>query len=309
MKHAVLITGASGLIGRRLTAKLLQNGCRVSHLGRTARAGDVPAFQWDPDRGFLDPQALEGINTIIHLAGAGIGDKRWSAARKREIVDSRVRTTSLLVDSLKGRQHEVTTVIAASAIGYYGFGSEAQVFTEQSPAGSDFLASVVVRWEQETERFRELGIRVVKPRIGVVLSEEGGALKEIIRPIRWGLGAPLGTGRQIMSWIHIDDLCAMIQYAMDQPNMEGVYNAVSPDPITNLDLTHEIARQLHRPVVLPKVPSLVLRLLLGEMADLVVRGSKVSGMRLLEAGFQFRFPHLRGALEDLLSQEYAAPRT
>lgn len=301
MKHAVLITGASGLIGRRLTTALLQKGCRVCHLGRTARSGEVPSFVWNPDQGTIDPRAFEGIDTLIHLAGAGVGDKRWTASRKKEILESRIKSTALLAEFLKSSPNTVKTVIAASAVGYYGFGSANQEFTEESPAGGDFLASVVVRWEQETERFRELGYRIMKPRIGVVLSREGGALAEIVRPIRWGLGAPLGDGRQLMSWIHIDDLCALFIYAMDHPEMNGVYNAVAPTVTTNQELTRAIAARLRRRILLPPVPAFVLRGLLGEMADLVVKGSKVSAQRVLQSGFQFRFGRLGEALDDLLS--------
>jgi uncharacterized protein (TIGR01777 family) len=260
----------------------------------------VPSFVWNPDKGTIDSGAFEGIDTIIHLAGAGVGDKRWTTSRKQEILESRIKSTALLVDSLKSTPNNIKTVIAASAVGYYGFGSSSQEFTEESPAGKDFLASVVVRWEQETERFRELGCRVVKPRIGVVLSREGGALAEIVRPIRWGVGAPLGDGRQLMSWIHIDDLCTLLIYAMDHPEMEGVYNAVAPKAITNRELTRAIADRLRRKILLPPVPAFVLRGLLGEMADLVIKGSRVSAARVLQSGFQFRFGRLEEALEDLL---------
>jgi uncharacterized protein (TIGR01777 family) len=300
LKNAVLITGASGLIGRRLTATLLQKGCRVSHLGRSSRTGEIPAYRWDPDRGSIDPRAFDGVDTLVHLAGAGIGDKRWTSARKREILESRVRSTALLVDFLRTHEHGVKTVIAASAIGYYGFGDGDTEFTEESAAGSDFLASVVVRWEQETERFKSLGLRLVKPRIGVVLSREGGALKEIVRPIQWGIGAPLGDGMQVMSWIHIDDLCGFMAYAMEHPHISGVYNAVAPYPVTNKALTYEIARQLKRSILLPPVPGFVLRLMLGQMADLVTKGSHVTGSRTATCGFQFRFPELSDALSDQL---------
>ncbi len=240
------------------------------------------------------------MDTLVHLAGAGIGDKRWTSARKQEILESRVRSTAILVDFLRTHEHSVKTVIAASAIGYYGFGSGTSIFTEESAAGSDFLASVVVRWEQETERFKELGVRLVKPRIGVVLSSEGGALKEIVRPIQWGIGAPLGDGKQIMSWIHIDDLCEFIAYTIEHAHTSGVYNAVAPHPATNKALTYEIARQLKRRIMLPPVPDFVLRLILGQMADLVTKGSKVVGFRTAACGFQFRFPDLRDALADQL---------
>lgn len=301
MKHSVLITGASGLIGSRLTALLLQKGCRVSHLGRHPRSGAVPAYRWDPSNGYADPKALEGVDTVVHLAGAGIADQRWTAARKQEILESRIRSTDALVNFLQGHPHQVKTVIAASAIGYYGFSDDDEVVDEEHFPGSDFLASVVVRWEQETDRFTKLGLRVIKPRIGVVLSLDGGALKEIVRPIRWGVGAPLGSGKQVMSWIHIDDLCAFMIYAMEHHSVQGTYNAVAPYPVTNRELTLEIARRLHRKILLPSVPAFALRVILGEMADLVVKGNWVSARRTETSGFQYRFPHLDEALTDLLA--------
>lgn len=296
----MLITGATGMIGRRLTEILLQKGCRVSHLGRKEGKGNVPSFQWDPDRGAIDVRAFEGIDTIIHLAGAGIADKRWSASRKREILDSRVRSTQLLLESLRQQPHGVKSVVAASAIGYYGMGLDDQFYVEDSPHGNDFLARVTQRWEEETGRFSMLGMRVVQIRIGIVLSLGGGALKEMMRPVTWGVGAPLGTGDQFVSWIHLDDLCGVFALAMKNSSMQGIYNAVAPNPVTNRDLTYAIGDVLQRKIWLPPVPSFILRGLLGEMADMVTLGSRVSCQRLLETGFSFEYPELKEALVDLV---------
>jgi uncharacterized protein (TIGR01777 family) len=300
LTNSVLITGASGLIGQRLTELLLQKGCRVSHLGRSIRRGKIPSFVWDPDAGTIDNNAFNGIDTVIHLAGAGIADKRWSHARKKEILDSRLRSTALLVKSLKATHSSVKTVIAASAIGYYGFGNSDTVLNEESLPGSDFLSSVVVKWEQETDRIDSPGIRLVKIRIGIVLSERGGALKEIVRPVRWGVGASLGTGKQLVSWIHLDDLCEMFMMAIQQEQIAGVYNATAPNPVTNQNLTESIASVLGRRILLPNVPSFALHLLIGEMADLVLFGSWVSSKKIEQKGFKFRFPVLNGALRNLL---------
>jgi uncharacterized protein len=306
MSQKILITGATGLIGSRLTSLLLQKGYQVFHLGRTSRNGAVPGFVWDIENGLLDTNALEGVDTIIHLAGAGIADKRWSARRKREIRESRTRSTRLLFDTLNKSRHQVKNFIAASAIGYYGFENNDQVFHEDDRAGSDFLSSVVKDWEQEIDQVRRLDIRVVKIRIGIVLTPEGGALKEIARPIRLGFGAPLGTGKQVMSWIHLDDLCNLFLYATENQQMEGAYNAVTPYPATNLEFTRVVAATLHRPLWLPPVPGFVLRLLVGEVADLVINGSNVSPSRIQQVGFQFQFPELEKALNNLLLKQRGA---
>ena len=299
MANSVLITGASGLIGERLTELLLQKGCRVSHLGRSIRKGKVPSFVWDIEAGTIDKEAFNGIDTVIHLAGAGIADKRWSRVRKQEILDSRLESTNLLCKALKEGGTSVRTVIAASAIGYYGFGDSSAWFNEESSPGSDFLSSVVVKWEHETDRLQVPGIRLVKIRIGIVLSERGGALKEIARPVRWGFGACLGTGQQMVSWIHLDDLCEIFAMSIQNHAMIGVFNASAPNPVTNKELTESIARVLGKRILLPNVPSFAMHLLIGEMADLVLYGSKVSCEKIQHAGYKFVYPELAPALKDL----------
>lgn len=272
----------------------------VCHLSRSAKPGKVPAYAWDVRAGKIDHQALQGTDAIVHLAGAGIADKPWTSRRKQEILESRTRSTALLFDTLRHRPHQIKTVVCASAIGYYGFGGDEEIFTETHPAAKDFLASVVRAWEAEADKFQDLGIRLVKIRIGIVLSEKGGALKEMAKPMRWGLGASLAGGNQYMSWIHINDLCRMFKYTLENDSLQGVYNGVSPNPVTNKAFTRAVALALNKKIWLPSVPQLVLRLLLGEMADLVVKGSRVSADKILQAGFRFEFTDIQQAVNDLL---------
>ncbi len=299
MAKKILITGASGLIGSRLTELLLQKGFKVSHLGRTQRMGQVPSYVWSVEKGTIDPHALTDVDCILNLAGAGVADKRWTSARKKEILDSRIQSTALLYHELKKSNHRVKSFISASAIGYYGLETGESWVTETNGAGTDFLAQVVKQWEEEAEKINSLGVRVVKLRIGIVLSEKGGALKSMAAPIRWGFGAVLGNGKQYLSWIHIDDLCALVIKAVEDDAMNGVYNAVGTQPVTNCELTKAIAKILKKPLWLPAVPSFVLKLILGEMADLVIYGSKVSSVRMQETGFQHQFTELEVALKNL----------
>jgi uncharacterized protein (TIGR01777 family) len=292
----ILITGASGLVGAALTTQLLKEGHQVAHLGRTRRTGRVPSYVWDVEKGFIENGALDGVDAIIHLAGAGIADKPWTTKRKQEILESRTRSSALLHSYLKDATHQVKVFVSASAIGYYGFGGSDEVFTEESKPGSGFLAEVVKAWEGKVDKIDELNIRTVKVRIGIVLSAEGGALKEIAQPVRWGVGAPLGTGKQFMSWIHIEDLCRMFIHAVENESMHGAYNAVTPTPATNREITKAIARALKRPLLLPTVPGFVLKLMLGEMADLVLYGSKVSSEKIQQSGFTYTYADLDKAI-------------
>jgi uncharacterized protein len=297
----ILITGASGLIGTRLTEMLTDRGHRVSHLGRSKKAGSVPSFIWNIDHGTVEENALTNVDTIVHLAGAGVGDKRWTGKRKTEILESRTRSTRLLFNALKKGNRKVESFISASAIGYYGFESEALI-TEQHPPGTDFLASVTSQWEQEVDKLNDLGLRIVKFRIGIVLSEKGGALRQMATPVKLFAGAPLGSGNQYVSWIHLDDLCNMFVKAIEDLTMHGAYNAVAPNPVSNRELTKEIASVLKKPLILPPVPKFVLKVILGEMADIVVTGSMISAEKIIKAGFQFQFTRVEDALRNLLGQ-------
>ncbi len=300
MAKNILITGATGLVGSQLTELLLQKGYHVSHLGRTKRTGKVPSYVWNVDNGTMDKDAFKGVDTIIHLAGAGVADKRWTTARKKEILDSRIKSTRLLFETLKKEAHQVKSFISASAIGLYGFTTGGEVFTEDSKPGTDFLAQVTRQWEEEVDTLSFLGIRVVKLRIGIVLSDKGGALPAMAKPIRFGVGAPLGTGKQYLSWIHLDDLCAMFLKAAEDETMKGPYNAVGPQWVTNQEMTKSIASVLSMPLWLPPVPAFVMKIIIGEMAVIVVNGSKVSSGKIQDTGFKFQFIELTAALNDLL---------
>jgi len=297
-----LITGASGLIGTRLTEMLLERGYVISHLGRSKRQGKVKSYVWDVSQKKFDREALRDIDTIIHLAGANVSDKRWSAAWKKEILDSRVQSLRLLHDELSKGGHAVKTVVSASAIGYYGFTDGDQMITESHRPGDDFLSTVVDQWDKEADTITSLNIRVVKIRVGIVLSDRGGALQEMVRPIKYWVGSPLGSGDQYVSWIHLDDICRMFILACENQNMTGAYNGVAPAPVTNRELTKRIATGLKKPLLLPAVPSFVLKLILGEMAEIVVHGSKVSPDKIVKAGFNFRFEDLDLALQNLLKK-------
>jgi len=302
MGKNILITGASGLIGSRLTEMLSQKGHQVSHLSRSKKNDKVKSFVWDVEKGEIDPEALKDAEVIIHLAGAGVADKRWNEKRKKEILESRTKSTALLYQALKNSHHNVRALVSASAIGYYGFCLDERIFTEESEPGTDYLAQVTRQWEAAVDKIASLNIRVVKLRIGIVLSEKGGALAEIARPIRFGVGAALGTGKQYLSWIHIDDLCSMFIKAAEDDKMIGAYSAVC-DWVTNDALTQSIAKILHRPLWLPPVPDFMMKMIVGEMAMVVVNGSKVSSEKIRKTGFKFQYPELNEALKNLLLVE------
>lgn len=294
----ILITGASGLIGTRLTEMLLQKGYQVVHVGRTPRKGAVPTFVWDVVAGKIDPNALEGVGAIINLAGAGVADKRWTHSRKHELLESRTQSVALLNKALATHTHQVKVVVSASAIGYYGFAGK-EIFHEEDKPGADFLAQLTQQWEAEADKIQSQSIRLVKLRIGIVLSDKGGALPEMAKPIRLGLGSALGSGKQHLSWIHIDDLCALFIKAVDDEKLQGAYNAVSGYWVTNKEMTKAIAKRLHKSVWLPNVPGFALKLVLGEMANVVLEGSKVSADKLKQTGFKVKYTELEEALKSL----------
>lgn len=298
MPKKILITGASGLIGPALS-EVLSERHSVIHLSRTTRTGNTPTYVWNIGTGEIDLPSIAQTDAIIHLAGASVGEKRWTASWKKEILDSRVQSTRLLLESLKNNVHSVKTFVAASAIGYYGFKDDS-IFDEESGPGEDFLATVTKQWEDEVDKIKSLDIRVVKIRIGIVLSKKGGALEKMVLPIKYGIGSPLGSGKQYLSWIHMDDLRGIFSKAIEDEKMVGAYNAVA-DWVTNEEMTKTIAKVLRKPLWLPNVPGPALRLILGEMAQIVLNGSKVSSEKVKQAGYQFKFDNLAGVLTDLLT--------
>ena len=291
------------MIGERLTDLLLQRGYNVSHLGRTKHVGKVSAFVWDPERQFIDPEALRDVDAIVHLAGANIGEKRWTKKRKKEIIQSRIDSTKLLYDELKKRNHSVRAIICAAGSSYYGLDNGGKFAVEDDEPGKDFLAVFCQLWEREVDRFQELGLRVVKLRAAIVLSSKGGALKKMKRPTELYVGAVLASGKQPMTWIHIDDHCGIIIKALEDGTMSGVYNSVAPNPVTNEQFTKELAAALHRPIILPHAPAFILRLIFGEMAIVVLKGIRISSAKIERAGYTFKFPHINEAFKDLLSRQ------
>ena len=296
----ILISGASGLIGTALVPFLTTGGHQVVRLVRGGRkkAGTV---QWDPASGGIDRAGLEGFDAVIHLAGENISGGRWTVERKARIHASRVAGTRLLVEALAGLTRPPKTLIAASAIGYYGDRKD-DVVDEDSAPGAGFLADVCREWEAATLPAAQRGIRVVNLRLGVVLSGSGGMLPTVLTPFRFGLGGAIGGGAQYMSWVAIDDVLGAILHALATPALSGPVNAVSPTPVTNRAFTETLARVLSRPALLP-VPAAAIRLLLGEMGEeLLLSSTRVEPQRLTAAGFHFQFAELEAALRHVLGR-------
>ncbi len=295
----VAVSGSGGLIGSAVSPALLKAGHEVVPLVRRLPAAGEKAIRWDPSGGSIDAAGLDGIDAVIHLAGENIGSGRWTAARKAAIRDSRVKGTSLLCGALAGLSNPPKTLVCASAIGYYGDRGETPL-TEDSPAGTGFLADLCGEWEAAAEPAARKGIRVVTLRIGVVLTPKGGALQRMLPAFRAGLGGVMGSGRQYVSWIALDDLACVVLHALVRKDLRGPVNAVAPRPVTNRELAEALGKVLSRPALLP-VPAFALRLALGEMADpLLLSGCRVDCRRLDETGYRFRFPEIREALRHLL---------
>ncbi len=297
-KH-ILITGASGFLGKLLTNNLLGLGYQVSHLSRQAGNNpQVKSFVWDVEKGEIDEKCIDSVNIIIHLAGAGVADKKWTAKRKKEIIDSRTKSIQLIYQLLKNKLHTVDTIISASGVGYYGACGDAAL-TEENPKGLDFLAECCVAWEVAVDEGSKLGLRILKFRTGVVLDKNNGALAKIALLIKWGLGAALGNGKQWVPWIHWQDAIAMYVYGVEHTELNGVYNMVSPHSVTNKQLTQQIAHQLNKPLWLPNVPALLLKLLLGEMSTIVLGSARASADKIIQAGYTIKYPELAEALKEI----------
>jgi uncharacterized protein (TIGR01777 family) len=306
----VMITGGTGMIGTLLSKKLVEGGNRVVILTRNAAAKKIthPSISfsdWDPAAFKIDQAALTGVDHIVHLAGAGIADRRWTNKRKQEIVDSRVRGGELLVRALRDHPNQVRSLISGSAIGIYGPGSGSEGsngFEETDPPFNDFLASTCRKWEASVAPASSLGKRVVIFRAGIVLSPRGGALEKFRRPLKFGIVPVLGTGRQIISWIHVGDLIEMYLLAMKNDHVTGTFNAVAPGAVTNLEFMHTLKRIEKKWGISIPVPSPLLKIALGEMSLEVLKSAKVSSDKISSTGFKFRFPQLEKALADLIQK-------
>jgi uncharacterized protein (TIGR01777 family) len=295
----VLISGGSGLIGMRLSEMLLKKGYQVRHLSRTVSGKEkYPTFKWDVKQSYIDPEGLAGINHVIHLAGANVSDGRWTDEKKKIILDSRVETAKCLIDHV--RKHSLITFITASGISYYGTLTSEQIFKEDDLPGSDFIAQVSVEWEKAAAKSQEIANKFVALRTGIVLSKKGGALEKLVKPVKYGVGSPLGSGNQYMPWIHLDDLCEMYIAAIENPKIKGIYNAVSSEHITNKEFTEAIAKVLGKSLWAPAVPAIALKALFGEMSGIILKGSRIDNQKIKEAGFEFKYEKVVPALTDLL---------
>lgn len=296
--ETVLITGGSGLIGTELTNLLLGKGYKVRHLSRSAKTiAGVEVYIWDVDQMQIDDRAVEGVDYIIHLAGAGIADKYWTLKRRQQIIDSRIASAKLLLESIRRTDTKPKALISTSAIGLYGNRNK-QELTETSEEGSGFLSKVCHQWEAAVLPAKELGIRLAIIRVGIVLSGNGGALVEMGKSIPFHIAGYLGDGSQYYSWIHIKDICGIFLHAITH-EIEGVYNGVAPNPVTNKELTLQIARTRNITALPLPAPAFALRLAMGEMADMILDSAKVSSHKIEAAGYQFQFPEVDQALQDI----------
>lgn len=302
--ETVLITGGTGLVGEALGQALLHKGYSVIILSRQSidTAPGLSYARWNVEQQTIDKRAIEMADYIIHLAGAGVAERRWTKKRKQEIVNSRVNSGRLITESLRTIPNKVKTVVSASAIGWYGPDPaipNSKPFAETDACHNDFLGIACKQWEESIEPVTQSGKRLVKFRTGIVLSNKGGALREFKKPLRFGIATVLGRGRQVISWIHIDDLVQLYISAIENPEINGVYNAVAPAPVSNKELTLQLAKSRKRFFIPIHIPSFLLKLFLGEMSAEVLKSCTVSSKKIEDAGYQFLFPSVQSALQNL----------
>ena len=299
----VLITGATGLIGTELVSLLLQNGISVNYLttskNKIVNELNYNGFYWSPEQGIIDENCLMGVDSIINLAGANIS-KRWTNSYKQEIIESRLLSSALLFKALKSNPNQVKQIVSASGTSIYP-NSDSIIYDENSTqVNPSFLGNVVIKWEESTDKFASLGLKVCKLRTGIVLSSKGGALVEMLKTIHLGLGSSFGSGKQIQSWIHIHDIAALYYFAINN-DLDGVYNAVSPNPVTNEELTFTIAKVLKKPLFMPNIPKFMMSLFLGEMHELLFENRNLSAKKIIDKGFVFKYKTIGEALKNILA--------
>lgn len=298
----VLMSGATGLIGRALAERLAAEGHEVWGLSRRPQSPERAVarfFAWDTLGGPLPDEALEGVDAVIHLAGEPVAEGRWTPEKKRRIRESRTRGTAAVVEALARAKARPNVLLAASAVGYYGDQGDL-VLREEAAPGRGFLAEVCVAWEAASARAADLGLRVVQHRIGIVLARQGGALPKMAAPFRMGMGGKLGSGTQYLPWIHLDDAVGLLAFALATEAASGPLNTVAPHEVTNAEFTHALGHTLHRPTF-ATVPAFALRLALGEMAGATLESQRVSAQKALALGYAFRYPTLGPALQALLA--------
>lgn len=298
--HTILLAGGTGLIGQRLQMLLTSQGHTVRILSR--RPKTAGQYAWDPATGALDESALDGVTAVINLAGAGIADARWTPARKRELIDSRVQSARTLREAIARRTERPQVYVSASAIGIYGDSGEAWQYENaaiEQGSNRPFMVDCCDQWEQAADGMAALGVRTVKIRIGIVLDPHGGALAEMARPLQFGLGGYFGNGQAWYSWIHRDDICRMLLWAVETPAATGVYNGVAPQPERNVDFIKKTAKALQKTALFAPAPALLMKLALGEMSAVVLNSNRVNADKVQAAGFTFLYPGLAEALSDL----------
>jgi uncharacterized protein (TIGR01777 family) len=299
----VVIAGGTGFIGSHLTKLFLENGYAVNILSRHEQESNTPNLKyygWQPGK-FVQQDIIDKATYVLNLAGANVGSKRWTTAYKKEILDSRVESTRTLVEAINRSNGRVEAFFCANAIGYYGPDKD-KLLTETDPPGSDFMARVCVDWQNAAKLPDQSKTRLLIYRFGIILSPEEGAMKQMMLPIKFFAGAPLGSGRQIVPWIHIDDLCQMIIWGLEN-NKSRIYNATAPRPVTNKELTQLLAKELHKPLILPPVPGFMLKLILGEFAESVLASFPVSSQKAIRDGYQFQTAVADKAIADLISNK------
>lgn len=299
----VIITGGTGLIGKHLCKKLKEKGYNVAILSRKGNTDrDIPVYFWDSDKNMIDTKAISAADYIIHLAGAGIGDKRWTKKRRQLIYDSRIKTCEFLFNKVQESGTKLKAFLTASGIGYYGAVTSEKIFSETDQPSGDFIGEICRQWENSANRFEESGIRTVKIRTGIVLARKGGAMARMIIPVKMGIGSALGSGRQYIPWIHIEDLCNIYIKAIVDSSLTGAYNAVAPQHKTNREFMRTLAVVLRKPFFFPKIPSFAINLLFGKMSAIILKGSRVSADKIVSAGYTFKFRDLDNALRNLFPE-------
>lgn len=300
----ILISGGTGLVGKALTKRLNTEGHEVRILSRSPKSTDkIKSFYWNVEKNEIDEKAFDDVEHIIHLSGSGIADKRWTNERKQDIIDSRVNSMKLINNVVSKNNIQLKSFVGASAIGIYGMTTSNKIFTETDKGNDDFLTQTCTQWENSYQEIQSLSNKTCIIRIGVVLSKDGGALKRLLPLFNLGLGSAVGSGKQYMPWIHLTDLVSVFHEAVFNPNYTGIYNAVSTEETTNQSFSKQLTQNLSKPFFLPNVPAFALKLAFGEMANVLLEGSRVSNQKLIDTGFRFQFLTLSEALKDIVSKK------
>jgi uncharacterized protein len=300
----ILISGGTGLVGKALTKRLIAEGHKVRILSRNPQpSAQIKSFYWNVEKNEIDETAFDGVEHIVHLAGSGIADRRWTDERKINIIESRVNSMKLITDVVKRKNIKLKSFVGASAIGIYGMTTSEKIFIETDKGQNDFLSNTCVRWENSYHDIQILSDKSCIVRIGVVLSKDGGALKRLLPLFQLGLASAVGSGKQYFPWIHIDDLVSVFYEALFNKNYSGVFNAVSVEEATNQSFSKQLAKALSRPFFFPNVPAFVLKIVFGDMAGVLLEGSRVSSQKLIKLGFQYKYPALPEALMEIVSEK------